>query len=125
MPEDLAGPAVEGDGQQRLAVDVGLPKSSRWSVFAAMVRPRATVVPFQYHLAPNGTAILDVYDPAHPRDPANNVLHINLAIDRYEYRDWASETPSGPTVLAALEHEPFTTPQSAVQAGIAQFLGLV
>lgn len=110
---------------QRLAIDVGLPQGAPWSVFAAMVRPHATVVPFQYRVAPNGTAILDVYDPAHPGDPANNVLHIDLAIDRYEYRDWASETPSGPTVLAALEHEPFTTPQSTVQAGIAQLLGLI
>ena len=110
---------------QRLAIDIGLPKVAAWAVLGALTRPRATVVPFQYRIAPNGAVVTHVYDPEHPDDSVNNVLHIDLASDRYEYREWSSDGPDGQTVLAVAPLEPFSSPQSALQAGLAQMIGLV
>ena len=109
---------------QRYAIDIGLPRVSRWDVFGALAQPHATVVPYRYRISPERSAVVEVYDPAHPDDFDDNRLVIDLALGRYEYRDWASEGASGPTILAAIALEPLTVRQSAFEAGVAQVLGV-
>ncbi len=110
---------------QRLAIDIGIPRVPPWGVISALARPWTTVVPFHYRIAPGGAVVVDVYDPEHPDDAVNSLLHIDLATDQYEYRGWSNEGADGPTVLAATSLAPFVKPTSAVQAGLALALGLV
>lgn len=109
---------------QRYAIDVGLPSVSRWEVFAALTAPRATVVPYQYRINPDRTAHIRVYDPAHPHDDGNSVLTVDLEARRCEYRRWSSDGPGGPSVPAAVELAQFAAPSGALQAGLAQVIGL-
>ncbi len=107
-------------GEGTVAFDVGI---ARWSwnprewpaLFQRLVTQGHTIVPYAFAQINDTTAQVQVYDPSHPspEEAAENIVHFDLAQNRYQYRGFGALDRDDPTTVLAVTQRPFAEPGTA------------